>query len=151
MANLTLLSVKRNSQNDPQLSCKKEDVETAASGCVTSCIPNTVQEPKAWIVGYISTPPGMIPMVSSEWTKVEYWQHIKCRTSAYRNIYAVPPGLYAVGNPDSNADVIATANYKYNFDIVRLDLKGLNLWGLEQKKLTLISPPLRRGRTRLFT
>ena len=130
MANLILLSVKKDSQNDPQLSCEKEDIESVASGHSTSCIPNTGQGPQAWIVGYILTPAGLIPMVSSEWTKKEHWQHIKCRTSSYRNSYAVPPGLYSLGNPDANSDVIATANYKYSFDIVRRDLKGLNLWVL---------------------
>ena len=130
MANLILLSINRNSQNDPQLSCKKEDIEAVASGHVTSCISNTGQEPQAWIVGYISTLAGLIPTISSEWTKKEHWQHIKCRISSYRNSYDVQPGLYAVGDPDANSDVIVTANYKYSFDIVRRDLKGFNLWVL---------------------
>ncbi len=42
----------------------------------------------------------------------------------------MPPGLYAVGDPDANSDIIVTANYKYSFDIVRRDLKGFNLWVL---------------------
>lgn len=36
--------------------------------------------------------------------------------------------MYAVGNPDAYSDVIVTANYKYSFDAVRSELKGLNLW-----------------------
>ena len=128
MANLRLISVNRDSRNDPQLSCEKEDFETAASGSVT--FPDTGQKPQAWIVGYIGTRAGLILRVSSEWTKKEHWQHIKCRTSAYRNGYDVQPGLYAVGDPDANSDVIVTANYKYSFDIVRRDLKRLNLWVL---------------------
>jgi hypothetical protein len=130
MANLRLLTVKRDSQNDPKLSCEKEDNETAVSRCVTSCIPNTGQDPPACIVGYISTPAGLIPTVSSEWTKKEHWQHIKCRTSAYRNKYGVQPRTICRGDPDANSDVIVTANYKYSFDIVRRDLKGFNLWVL---------------------
>ncbi len=84
MANLILLSVKRDSQNDPKLSCEKEDTETAVPRGVTSCISNTGREPETWIVGYISTPAGLIPSVSSEWTKKEHWQHIKCRISSYQ-------------------------------------------------------------------
>jgi hypothetical protein len=38
--------------------------------------------------------------------------------------------LYAVGNPDVASDVVVTANYKYSFDSLRSELKGLNLWVL---------------------
>jgi hypothetical protein len=33
-----------------------------------------------------------------------------------------------VGTPDADSDIIVTANYKYSFDAVRGELKGLNLW-----------------------
>ena len=61
---------------------------------------------------------------------MDRWEHLKCRTSAFRNNYTVIPGLYAIGNPGSDSDVIVTANYKYSFDMVRSELKGLNLWVL---------------------
>ncbi len=40
----------------------------------------------------------------------------------------VPPGLYAIGAPDSEAPVVVTANYKMSFDIVRRALCGRNVW-----------------------
>jgi acetyl-CoA decarbonylase/synthase complex subunit gamma len=54
--------------------------------------------------------------------------------------YKIRPGLYAVGNPDANAPVFASANYRLSFDILRrelgcvdawilvLDTKGINVW-----------------------
>jgi hypothetical protein len=42
--------------------------------------------------------------------------------------YAVEPGLYALGDPDSQSAVLVTANYKMSFDRLRACLVGLNLW-----------------------
>jgi len=42
--------------------------------------------------------------------------------------YLVPPGLYAMGAPDSTSPVVVTANYKMTYDLVRKALKGRNLW-----------------------
>lgn len=42
--------------------------------------------------------------------------------------YQVKPGLYAVGLPDAKSDVLVTANYKLTFDVVRRELKRLNVW-----------------------
>ena len=54
--------------------------------------------------------------------------------------YIVDPGLYALGNPDKDSPVMATANYKMSFDRLRevlpgrdvwilvLDTKGINVW-----------------------
>ncbi|KRQ86384.1 Corrinoid/iron-sulfur protein large subunit [Caloramator mitchellensis] len=53
---------------------------------------------------------------------------IKVRLDIGRNDYAIPPGLYAIGNPDENSLVLATANYKLTIDSLRKELEGLNLW-----------------------
>jgi acetyl-CoA decarbonylase/synthase complex subunit gamma len=54
--------------------------------------------------------------------------------------YRVDPGLYALGEPDSDSPVLVTANYKMSFDRLRgalagrsawilvLDTKGVNVW-----------------------
>lgn len=42
--------------------------------------------------------------------------------------YMVPTGLYRIGEPDSNSEVLVTANYKLTFDKLRKELLGLNLW-----------------------
>jgi len=42
--------------------------------------------------------------------------------------FLVPPGLYAIGQPDEISPVIVTANYKMTYDIIRRELAGRNLW-----------------------
>jgi acetyl-CoA decarbonylase/synthase complex subunit gamma len=54
--------------------------------------------------------------------------------------YTVEPGLYALGNPDNESQVLVTANYKMSFDRLRealpgrdawllvIDTKGINVW-----------------------
>jgi CO dehydrogenase/acetyl-CoA synthase gamma subunit (corrinoid Fe-S protein) len=42
--------------------------------------------------------------------------------------YKVDPGLYYVGDPDSNSPVLVTANYKMSFDVLRKELKGISAW-----------------------
>lgn len=42
--------------------------------------------------------------------------------------YTVEPGIYALGNPDEQAPVLVTANYKMSFDRLREALPGRNAW-----------------------
>jgi hypothetical protein len=44
--------------------------------------------------------------------------------------YTVEPGLYAMGSPDKDSEVLVTANYKLTFDIVRRNLVGISAWVL---------------------
>ena len=64
----------------------------------------------------------------------------KARWGIGRMKYVVEPGLYAIGNPDTNSFVFVSANYKLSFDCLRsqlggrdgwilvLDTKGINVW-----------------------
>ncbi len=42
--------------------------------------------------------------------------------------YLVDPGLYALGEPDSQSPVLVTANYKLSFDALRQALPGRDAW-----------------------
>ena len=53
---------------------------------------------------------------------------IKARWAINRNDYKIPPGIYAVGNPDEKANVFVTANYKLSFDHLRSNIAGMNAW-----------------------
>lgn len=78
--------------------------------------------------------------VSHEWTAADRWGRIRARIGSFRMKYDVPPGLYALGDPDDTSDVFVSANYKLSFDILRraigpinawilvLDTKGINVW-----------------------
>ena len=50
------------------------------------------------------------------------------RWSIGRNNYKIEPGIYALGSPDKNSEVLVTANYKLSFDTLRKNLTGLNVW-----------------------
>ncbi len=68
------------------------------------------------------------------------------RLGINRDHYRIPPGLYALGDPDGNSPVLATCNYKLTFDIVRREMKihscwilvvetyGINVWCAAGKK-----------------
>ncbi|MTK53180.1 mercury methylation corrinoid protein HgcA [Paludibacter sp.] len=69
-----------------------------------------------------------IPSVSEQLTLVDKLGALKVRFGIGRNEYKVTPGLYKVGNPDSQSDVLLSANYKLSFDMLRKELGGRNLW-----------------------
>lgn len=68
------------------------------------------------------------------------WDHVLARWGVNRGGHRVEPGLYALGNPTSNAPVFVSANYTLSFDALRsalagidgyilvLDTKGINVW-----------------------
>jgi len=70
----------------------------------------------------------VIPRVASELTGADKWGNIKVRWGIKRMNYRVEPGIYAVGNPDENAIVLVSANYKLSFDTLRKELTGLDAW-----------------------
>jgi hypothetical protein len=69
-----------------------------------------------------------IPVVSTKLEWADRWSAIKLRWGIGRDHSIVTPGLYKVGNPDSNSDVFVTANYKLSFDSLRRNLDNLNAW-----------------------
>lgn len=86
--------------------------------------------PPPWSVGSLSTAGGTVYKISTEWSRDDSWGMIRSRTSAYRMRYSVDPGLYAVGDPTPQSDVLVTANYKLSFDILRRSLDGMDAWVL---------------------
>lgn len=93
-----------------------------------------------FITGKVSTSLGYVPQVGFELTSRDRMGTLKARWAIGRMRFTVDPGLYALGNPDSESPVFATANYKMSFDCLRsairkmsawilvLDTKGINVW-----------------------
>lgn len=81
-----------------------------------------------FIEGFLDSPSGKIPRVSSALRTGDRLGTIKARIGVGRMHYAVDPGLYALGNPDGNSPVLVTANYKMSFDSLREALPGRNAW-----------------------
>lgn len=82
----------------------------------------------SWFTGVKETPAGPVPIVSGEITFKEKMRQIKSRISSFRMHFTVKPGLYAAGNPGSESDIFATANYGLSFDHLRRALKGIDAW-----------------------
>ena len=81
-----------------------------------------------WIIGEIKTDVGMIPQISTKLSASDILGAWKVRWGIGRMNYKINPGLYAIGNPDENSNVLVTANYKLTLDMLRKELSGLNLW-----------------------
>lgn len=92
------------------------------------------------MIGRIYTRTGPVPQISSTLVWADRFGRIKARWGIGRMHYTVDPGLYALGNPQTDAPVLVTANYKMSFDRLReslygrdawilvLDTKGINVW-----------------------
>lgn len=66
--------------------------------------------------------------VSTELTFKDIFGSWKARWGINRMNYKVDPGLYYVGQPDTNSPVLVTANYKMSFDALRKELSGISAW-----------------------
>ncbi len=65
-----------------------------------------------------------IPRVPTELCFSDRLGGWKVRWGIKRMKYTVEPGIYAVGNPDGEAVVLVSANYKLSFDTLRRELGG---------------------------
>ncbi|MBW2544992.1 MAG: acetyl-CoA synthase subunit gamma [Deltaproteobacteria bacterium] len=81
-----------------------------------------------FVIGAIETDIDRVPQVSSVLQWPDHWGTIKARSGINRMLYAVDPGLYALGNPDAESPVLVTANYKLSFDSLRAALPGRDAW-----------------------
>jgi hypothetical protein len=71
--------------------------------------------------------PGFI-RVDHEWSGDEWRSAFLCRLGRFGTHSRVPPGLYALGSPDSSSAVLVTSNYRLSFDLLRRDNEGLDCW-----------------------
>jgi hypothetical protein len=93
-----------------------------------------------FVTGRVSTFAGPVPVVSTGTTWADRVGTLRVRMGIDRDHYRVDPGLYAVGDPDDEAPVLVSANYKLSFDALRrsvagrdawilvLDTRGINVW-----------------------
>ena len=69
-----------------------------------------------------------VPTISTKLDTSDLLGALKMRLGIGRDNYIVTPGLYKVGQPDSQSDVLVSANYKLSFDMLRKNLSLLNVW-----------------------
>ncbi len=99
-----------------------------------------------FVDSFIATPAGFTPRIRTDLSVRDHLSTVLVRSNIGRNNYKVAPGLYAAGNPDENAPVLVSANYKLSFDHLRkelksidafilvLDTRGINVWCAAGKK-----------------
>jgi hypothetical protein len=83
---------------------------------------------RPWQIGTVSTPAGTVNRVATALDRSDVVGTWKARWGVGRMNYRIPPGLYAVGDPDRQSPVLVSANYKMSFDFLRRELSGLDLW-----------------------
>ena len=68
------------------------------------------------------------PTVSAKLELSDKLGALKMRLGFGRDHYRLKPGLYRLGTPNGDSDVLISANYKLSFDMLRKELEELNLW-----------------------
>ncbi|MDQ7793607.1 MAG: mercury methylation corrinoid protein HgcA [bacterium] len=101
---------------------------TCCAGRQRCCPASGRRQVPHWQTGQLATPAGMVPRVATRLQTRDKLGAWRVRWGLGRMDYRVPPGLYAVGDPDGNAPVLVSANYKLSFDRLRRELAGLSLW-----------------------
>jgi len=102
--------------------------ENEQYSCGCSVKNNEIKYYSVPTVGSVATEAGNINVISTKWSLCDYAGEIRVRLDIGRMNYAVTPGIYAIGKPDRQSPVLVSANYKLSFDILRRELKGLNVW-----------------------
>ena len=99
-----------------------------------------------FVEDFIDTPAGMVPRVKTSLSRKDWQGSAAARIGGARDDYRISPGLYAVGQPGPESEVLVTANYKLSFDALRrylgdldvwvlvLDTRGINVWCAAGKK-----------------
>ena len=83
-----------------------------------------------FVKGFVNTDAGPVPQVKTHMEGVDRLSAVKVRLGIRRDNYKIAPGLYCVGNPDRDSEVLATANFKLTFDHLRSTLSDINAWVL---------------------
>lgn len=79
-------------------------------------------------VGLLATPEGPVPVVATRLRFSERLSHALARWGYRRMRLLVAPGLYAVGAPGPESPILASANYRVSFDLLRASLTGIDAW-----------------------
>lgn len=82
----------------------------------------------SYVDQFITTDAGLVPIIKPRLQKDDLLATFFVRCGIGRHSYTVAPGLYGIGNPDKNSEVLVTANFKLTFDHLRKELSGIHAW-----------------------
>ena len=119
------------SMNDINLSSSINVIDTTVID--TTVIDTTITDTNAryekagyklcsYVDKFITVENNTIPIVKHNLEKEDLLSSFYVRLGVNRNNYKVAPGLYGIGTPDKNSDVLVTCNYKLTFDHLRKEL-----------------------------
>ena len=98
----------------------------------TACPAQVYEKPGyrlcSYVDKFITTDAGPVPIIKSRLQKDDLFATFFVRCGIGRHSYTVAPGLYGIGNPDKNSEVLVTANFKLTFDHLRKELSGIHAW-----------------------
>jgi acetyl-CoA decarbonylase/synthase complex subunit gamma len=80
------------------------------------------------VEGHVETVIGPVPRVNTVLSVGDRLGMWKVRWGIGRMSYTVPPGLYAVGAPGADSEILVTCNYRMTFDLLRRAVAGLSVW-----------------------
>jgi hypothetical protein len=83
---------------------------------------------RPWVVGHVDTSSGLVPRVATRCSWRDRLGTVGVRWNIGRMRYVIEPGLYAVGRPTEESPLMASANFKLSFDLLRRALNGLDAW-----------------------
>ena len=82
----------------------------------------------SYVDRFINTKSGPVPVIKTKIGKDDLFSTFYVRCGIRRYGYKVSPGLYAIGNPGKDSEVLVTANFKLTFDMLRKELDGIRAW-----------------------
>lgn len=110
------------SVNMPGLSCASEEIHPMAA------YDRPGYELCRYVDHFMETDAGRVPVIRPDLDKKDRLSTLAVRCGIRRDKYLVSPGLYGIGSPDPDSDVLVTANYKLTFDHLRSALRGISAW-----------------------
>jgi hypothetical protein len=110
------------SMDMPGLSCASEETRPMAA------YDRPGYELCRYVDHFMETDAGSVPVIRPDLEKKDRLSTIAVRCGIRRDKYLVSPGLYGIGSPDPDSDVLVTANYKLTFDHLRSALRGISAW-----------------------
>lgn len=106
--------------------------ETQTPCCPPSDPINDYEKPGyklcSYVDSFMNTDNEPIPVIKTKLEIQDLLSTIVARCGINRYSYKVAPGLYAVGSPDKDSEVLVTANFKLTFDHLRKELSDINAW-----------------------
>jgi len=104
----------------------------ATGGDLTNDLMTVYERPgyklRHYVACFIKTDVCLVPVLKTYLDKVDTIANglVRCGINRYK--YRVVPGLYAVGNPTKESEVLVTANFKLTIDHLRKAVCGINAW-----------------------